>query len=77
MKKHRILQIFLKTIKTVKHTYNFSCISSMIASKFVETEARSLMKQLKKTTSFSVKGNKQLQRKNDVVLLNEVSVSGT
>ena len=49
----------------------------MIASKFVETEARSLMKQLKKTTSFSVKGNKQLQRKNDVLLLNEASVSGT
>ena len=61
----------------MKHTYNFSCISSTIASKFVETVARSLKKQLKKTASFFVKGKKQLQRKIDVVLLNEASVSGT
>ncbi|XP_023920022.1 uncharacterized protein LOC112031571 [Quercus suber] len=42
----------------------------------VETEARHLQKQLKKMTSFSVKGKKQLERKSDVVLLNETLVAG-
>ena len=42
-----------------------------------ETEARHLQKQLKKMASFSVKGKRQLQRKNDVVLLNETLVAGT
>ena len=42
-----------------------------------ETEAKHLQKQLKKTASFSVKGKKQLQRKSDVVLLNETLVAGT
>ncbi|XP_050281065.1 uncharacterized protein LOC126721967 [Quercus robur] len=42
-----------------------------------ETEAKHLQKQLKKTTSFSVQGKKQLQRKSDVVLLNETLVAGT
>ena len=41
-----------------------------------ETEARHPQKQLKKTASFSIKEKKQLQRKNDVVLLNETLVAG-
>ena len=43
----------------------------------VEAEAKHQQKRLKETASFSVKGKKQLQRKSDVVLLNETLVAGT
>ena len=56
---------------------SLGCRVSSFGKLDAETEAKHLQKQLKKTASFSVKGKKQLQRKSDVVLLNETLVVGT
>ena len=69
------------TVTSHSHSFREMCVLGfdrlVCALIGAETEAKHLQKQLKKTASFSVKGKKQLQRKSNVVLLNETLVTGT